>query len=126
MGLAPKLQAHIKTYSMLEPGRSHVLGFLTRASSGEEADERIYSDQVQSLVQKGVYKTTNATLNGSTAYSVTTEFAMREPALMHGIDHNGGDNEVSQVFFSPFAWNAIPGIRRCGPTHVRVNPSPRP
>lgn len=110
MGLAPKLQAHIKTYSMLEPGRSHVMGFLTRASSGNEVDERIYSDQVQSLVNKGVYKITNATLNPAKTYNVTTEFVLREPALMHGLDHVGGDNEVSQVFFSPFAWNAIPAF----------------
>jgi hypothetical protein len=121
MGLAPKLQAHIKTYSMLEPGRSHVMGFLTRASSGNEVDERIYSDQVQSLVNKGVYKTTNATLDHARSYSVTTEFALREPTLMHGIDHVGGENEISQVFFSPFSWARIPAFD--GATNARPGKS---
>lgn len=107
--LAVKLQAHVGANVMLEPGRSHVMGFLRRAISGEELDEKLYSDQVKDLVNKGVYykATLPSLLDPTKKYAVKTEFAMREPAFMHGLDHNAGDNELSQVFFSPFAWDAV-------------------
>ncbi len=107
--LSTKLQAHVAANIMLEPGRSHILGFLRRAISGDEIDEKLYSDQVKDLVNKGVYykSTLPSLLVHSRKYTVKTEFALREPAFMHGMDNVSGENELAQVFFSPFAWDAV-------------------
>lgn len=110
-GLDAKLQAHAGTPVLLEPGRSHVLGFRTDGNVGQEIDGQLYSQEVGKIVNQSVRREHNATaLPAANPVRMEIEFAFREPVLMQGMDEHPGDREVSQVFFSPFSWDSIPAF----------------
>ncbi len=116
-GLHEKLQTHARPAMQLEPGRSHVMGFGSDVVSGQEIDGSQYSENISKIVAQSVFKEfPGATVPATGNVSLTYEFALTTPALLHGADEDPGDNEVAQVFFSPFAWDSIaafPGVSTC-------------
>jgi len=106
-GLGGKLQTHVPGSVVLEPGRSHVMGFSSDKAIGSEIDGSSYSQAVGTIVSESVYKDHTTTLPATGSISLSFEFALMNPALMHGIDEEPGDKELCQVFFSPFAWDSI-------------------
>jgi hypothetical protein len=110
-GLDGKLQAHTSTPVLLEPGRSHIMGFRLDGNVGKEIDGQLYSQEVAQIVTQSVTRDhSSAGLNLTGQNSVTYEFAFREPSMSQGMDEHPGDREVSQVFFSPFSWDSIPAF----------------
>lgn len=107
-GLDSKLQAHAAMPVLLEPGRSHVMGFRFDGNVGQEIDGQLYSEQVGQIVTQSVRRDHNApSLARATSVQLEVEFAFVRPSFMHGVDEHPGDREVAQVFFSPFSWDLI-------------------
>ncbi len=113
-GLHPKLQTHTQANVFLEPGRSHVIGFRNETAYGQEFDggggnvER-YSQAVGQIIGQSVFREHNAgPVSGAAAVPVTIEFAFSQAAMMHGVDEDPNNKEISQVFFTPFAYDTIP------------------
>jgi hypothetical protein len=106
-GMHPKLQAHARGGLVISPGRSQALGFRTSDLVGREIDERLYSAEVGKLTIESVYKNHNSTMGAQA--DVTVEFINTASLFMQGVDDQGQNFEVSQVFYVPFAWDNIGG-----------------
>ncbi len=110
--MLPKLTAHVGKAMVLEPGRSHVLGFGQNRARGKSSDNNIYVDTVKDIVNKSAFdKRLLKMPSMSGEYSVVTEFAMREAAFGHGVDFStndtGFDPDLCQVFFAFLASEAV-------------------
>jgi len=107
-GLNDKLQTNVPYRVTLESGRSHLMGYDADVQSGSEIDSSKYSEAVSTIVNQSIYKEYTANVSAVPQVTVTAEFALTRPALMHGMDEEPGNREVSQVFFAPFSWDSIP------------------
>ena len=95
---------------VLQPGRSHVLGLLQNATGGSENDSGPYSEKVQTITNQNVYYDTPKKDTKPTGdIAVRIDFVMNRSSLMHGCNEQTAqpenDCEVSQVMFTPFAWD---------------------
>jgi hypothetical protein len=106
-GLNPKLQTHVTEPVTLEPGRGHVMGFESAVTTNGEVDGSSFSQKVGDITGQSIYKEVTATVPDAGNVTLTVEFAQSRPTLMHGVDEEPGNREVTQVFFTPFAWDAI-------------------
>ena len=106
-GLNPKLQTHVTVPVTLEPGRSHVMGFESAVSTNGEVDGSSYSQKVGDITVQSIFKEVAATVPNTGNVNLTVEFVQSRPTLMHGVDEEPENREVAQVFFAPFAWDAI-------------------
>ncbi len=106
-GLGNKRQSHVPYQVVLGPGRSHVFGFKKHGRRGTEVDRGLYSDAVKDLTLESVYNKRELSRPISGRVTLGIDFMMDSPTLMHGADERNGPREVSQVFFSPVAWDMI-------------------
>lgn len=119
-----KFEFQGKESVMLLPGRSHAMAYEDAAQIGVDAtaDGALYSDKVKDLTTQSVYRDlTYVTRNPSTgAYDIPTDlppsFDLRirmflmDASIHQGVDDNsggGGNFEVCQSFWAPFAWENI-------------------
>ena len=110
--IGDKLQVHAPEGALIPPGKSQMLGFKADKKLGEDEDDRLYSANVKNLVSENVrVEHTLANALPSTSRKVVTEFYNHIPTFMIGCDDKSGGEEVSQVFFTPFAWDRIPSGR---------------
>ncbi|MES2920131.1 MAG: hypothetical protein V4819_01195 [Verrucomicrobiota bacterium] len=118
--LQPKLTAAvlenptrgIKGAMMLLPGHSHLIGMGDNKPKTQTADGNIYTDKVSDSVNKSAYGLRDTSVDTTSGtFEVVTEMAMSEPALAMGVEcaanDTGYDPELSQVFFSILAKDAI-------------------
>lgn len=113
-GLDRKVQCHAPVNLLLKPGRSQVFGFGQNRGRGGDNDDQIYSAAVKDLTFESVFVEYELRNRLAGPVKVDYEFFPRTPALMVGADHKSGvegkgdDKEVSQLFFTPIAWDRIP------------------
>ncbi len=102
-----KLEVHAPGQAVIPPGKSQLLGFARNTTLGNDTDDRLYSNAVQNLVAESVKVTHTLKSDLPPSVSFTTEFFSPRPTFLIGCDHKRGNDEVSQVMFTPFAWDKI-------------------
>ncbi|BCX47971.1 hypothetical protein HAHE_18790 [Haloferula helveola] len=106
-GLGGKRQSHVPHEVMLGAGRSHVCAFKNDGRIGAENDRGLFEDKVRNLTLESVYQDYDLVSGTTAGKQLEVEFYLAAPSMTHGADHLGGSHEVSQVFWAPFAWDAV-------------------
>ncbi len=124
--IAAKLQVHAPEGALIPPGKSQLLGFKANKELGKDEDDQLYSSNVKNLVSENVrVEHTLESPLPATSRKVVTEFYHHIPTFMMGCDDKSGGKEVSQVFFTPFAWDRIPAGKGSIDSKVKSSaPSP--
>jgi len=126
-GLGSKRQCHVNHPVVIGPGRSQVMAFKNDDRRGKENDGRLYDDSVKDLTLESVYEEHELQSALSGPIRLEIGFILDRPAMLHGTDEGRGPREVSQVMFSPFAWDSIgnfPGkkvVKTVDPTELNEN-----
>jgi hypothetical protein len=114
LGLQGRGQSHVVGETLLGPGRGVFAAFEEDVESGGEADRGGYGTDIQDLTFESVYadyEVLNPPLPTSMNWLV--DFHLWGQQFSHGIDnHPGGDKEVSQILFNPFAIEAVDAGKR--------------
>ena len=104
------LQVYSQAYALIPPGRSQVFGF--KGNKTSERNSGLYSQNIRDVITDSVYKEYDLPTDLPDNVNVKFEIYPKAPAMMIGADShppNGDrDREVSQVFFTPYAWDMVP------------------
>ena len=107
-GFHNKRQTHTSVSTMIQAGRSHVFAFESNVEQGDERDGGGFGGNVQNLTLQSVFQDHEFTGSPpSDNVNLEIDFFIDTPSLMHGQNENPGSREVSQVLFTPFAWDPI-------------------
>ncbi len=113
-----KAQFNSKSPVMALPGRSHVLAYEKSGSWTESQDAFLYNDVVKDLTVESIFRDVEFLADLPPNVNFTINMSMQNASLHHGVDDNmggGGNMEVCQSFWAPFAWdNATGGNPRPG------------
>lgn len=114
-----KAQFHAKNPVMALPGRSHVLAYESSAHVDNSDDGFLYNDLVKDLTVESVYRDLECTQDLPANVNLQIRFALQNTSLNQGSDDNTGgpgNEEMSQTFWAPFAWDNAGGQNRPGKT----------